>query len=56
MEIRVFENATQVGAAGAALFAAQLLKKPDSVLGLATGFQPDPDVSAFDRAVQGGCG
>ena len=42
MEIRVFENATQVGAAGAALFAAQLLKKPDSVLGLATGSSPIP--------------
>lgn len=37
MEIRVFENATQVGAAGAALFAAQLLKKPDSVLGSGDG-------------------
>ena len=42
MEIRVFDNATQVGAAGAALFAAQLLKKPDSVLGLATGSSPIP--------------
>ena len=35
MEIRVYDNAAQAGQAAAALFAAQLTRKPDSVLGLA---------------------
>ena len=42
MEIRVFDNAAQAGQATAALFTAQLLTKPDSVLGLATGSSPIP--------------
>lgn len=40
MIVHVFENAAQVARAAAALFAAQILKKPDSVLGLATGSTP----------------
>lgn len=40
MEIRVFDTAEQVGQAAAALFAAQLIAKPQSVLGLATGSSP----------------
>jgi len=40
MQIHVFENAQQVGQAAATLFAAQILRKPDSVLGLATGSSP----------------
>lgn len=42
MEIRVFDNAAQAGQAAAALFAAQLTRKPNSVLGLATGSTPIP--------------
>lgn len=40
MRIHVFDNADQVGLAAANLFAAQILQKPDSVLGLATGSSP----------------
>lgn len=40
MIVHVFENAAQVARAAAALFTAQILKKPDSVLGLATGSTP----------------
>lgn len=40
MQVHVYENAQQVGQAAATLFAAQLLRKPDSVLGLATGSSP----------------
>ena len=42
MEIRIFDTAEQVGQAAAVLLAAQLLRKPDSVLGLATGSSPIP--------------
>lgn len=38
--VHVFETTEQVAQAAAALFAAQLLRKPDSVLGLATGSTP----------------
>ena len=40
MQVHVFDNAQQVGQAAATLFAAQVIKKPDSVLGLATGSSP----------------
>ena len=40
MVIHVFENAQQVGAAAGQLFSAQVLSKPESVLGLATGSSP----------------
>ena len=42
MEIRIFDTAEQVGQAAAVLLAAQLLRKPESVLGLATGSSPIP--------------
>lgn len=42
MQIHVFENAAQVGQATAVLIAAQVLGKPTSVLGLATGSSPIP--------------
>ena len=42
MQICVFDNAAQVGQAAATLIAAQLIGKPDSVLGLATGSSPVP--------------
>lgn len=40
MKVQVFDNAEQVGQAAATLFAAQVLRKPESVLGLATGSSP----------------
>ena len=42
MQIHLYENAGQVGKAAAMLIAAQLIQKPDSVLGLATGSSPIP--------------
>lgn len=40
MQIHIYESAQQVGQAAATLFAAQIIRKPDSVLGLATGSSP----------------
>lgn len=40
MQINLYENATQVCNAAAAMLAEQLIRKPDSVLGLATGSTP----------------
>jgi glucosamine-6-phosphate deaminase len=42
MQIHTYDNPLQVGAAAAMMIGAQLLKKPDSVLGLATGSSPVP--------------
>ncbi len=42
MQIHLFDTATQVGHAAAMLVAAQLIQKPNSVLGLATGSSPIP--------------
>ncbi|MBQ2953405.1 MAG: glucosamine-6-phosphate deaminase [Clostridia bacterium] len=47
MQTHVFLNAHQVGQAAATLIAAQLLRKPDSVLGLATGSSPIPTYEAL---------
>ena len=40
MIVHVFDTPAQVARAAAAVFSAQILKKPDSVLGLATGGTP----------------
>ena len=40
MEIRYFDTAEQVGVAAATLLTAQVIEKPDSILGLATGSSP----------------
>ena len=42
MRVCYFDSAAQVGQAAAVLINAQLLKKPESVLGLATGSTPVP--------------
>lgn len=42
MQIHLFDNAAQVGKAAATLLASQIIRKPDSVLGLATGSTPIP--------------
>lgn len=49
MQIHLFDTPAQVGQATAILFAAQLLKKPDSVLGLATGSSPIPTYQELIR-------
>lgn len=54
MEIRVFADAAQVGAATATLIAAQMLRKPDSVLGLATGSTPIPTYQELVRLYKSG--
>ena len=54
MQIRVFENAAQVGQAAATLIAAQILSKPDSVLGLATGSTPIPTYQELIRLCKEG--
>ena len=50
MQIHVYDHAQQVGQAAATLLAAQLISKPNSVLGLATGSTPIPTVSGADPA------
>ena len=42
MHIHLYDTAAQVGQAAALLIAAQVIQKPDSVLGLATGSSPIP--------------
>ncbi|MBE5800745.1 MAG: glucosamine-6-phosphate deaminase [Clostridiales bacterium] len=42
MQIHIFRDAQLAGRAAATLIAAQLLRKPDSILGLATGSTPIP--------------
>jgi len=42
MQIHLYDTAAQVGQAAAILIAAQVIQKPDSVLGLATGSSPIP--------------
>jgi len=54
MQIHVFDTPQQVGQATAILFASQLLQKPDSVLGLATGSSPIPTYQELIRFYQAG--
>lgn len=42
MNIKVYHSAEEIGKAAAAVFAAQVITKPASVLGLATGSSPVP--------------
>ncbi|NCB05815.1 MAG: glucosamine-6-phosphate deaminase, partial [Clostridia bacterium] len=54
MQIHVFDNPAQVGQAAATLIAAQILRKPDSVLGLATGSTPIPTYQELIRLYNAG--
>ena len=47
MQIHVYDHAQQVGQAAATLLAAQLISKPNSVLGLSTGSTPIPTYQAL---------
>ena len=42
MNIRIYKDTEAIGKAGATLFAATVIAKPDCVLGLATGSTPIP--------------
>lgn len=54
MQVHVFRSADQVGQAAATLIAAQLLRKPHSVLGLPTGSSPIPAYKALIRMHEAG--
>lgn len=54
MQIRIFDSAEQACHAAAAVLKAQLLQKPDSVLGLATGSSPIPVYAELVRAYETG--
>ncbi len=54
MQIHRYRNAQQVGHAAAILIGAQLLQKPTSVLGLATGSSPIPTYRQLIRLYGGG--
>lgn len=54
MKIRVYDTHEQCGRAAAAILAAQMIRKPDSVLGLATGSTPIPCYEELVRLYQAG--
>ena len=54
MQIHTYDTSAQVGQAAAILIGAQLLQKPDSVLGLATGSSPIPTYRELIRLYQAG--
>ncbi|MEF9878451.1 MAG: glucosamine-6-phosphate deaminase [Clostridia bacterium] len=54
MQIHLFDTAEQVGKAAATLIAAQVMRKPSSVLGLATGSTPIPTYQELARLCKGG--
>jgi len=54
MQIHTYDDPRQVGAAAAMLIGAQLIRKPDSVLGLATGSTPIPTYRELIRLYRQG--
>jgi len=52
MQVHLFDSASQVGQAAAMLVGAQLLEKPNSVLGLATGSSP---ISTYQELIRLHC-
>ena len=42
MNVKIYKDANAIGVAAASIFAGQVIAKPDSVLGLATGSSPIP--------------
>ncbi|MEA4888488.1 MAG: glucosamine-6-phosphate deaminase [Clostridiaceae bacterium] len=54
MNIRVFDNELQAGQAAALLIAAQIMAKPESVIGLATGSTPLQAYQELARLYQAG--
>lgn len=54
MQIRIFDTHAQAGEAAALILAAQLIRRPDSVLGMATGSTPIPTYQALRRLYEAG--
>ena len=54
MNVRVYKDTQAIGGAAAALFSAQVISKPDSVLGLATGSTPIPTYSKMIELYRAG--
>ena len=54
MKIHVYDNAQAIGQAAASLFAAQVLAKPNCVLGLATGSTPIPTYQEMAKLYEKG--
>ncbi len=54
MQIRVFDNAAQIGQAAAMIIAAEMMYKPNLVLGLATGSSPIPTYQELIRLNKSG--
>ncbi len=54
MQLHVLKDAAKIGEAAAMLFAAQILKKPDCVLGFATGSTPLPTYKELIKLCEGG--
>ena len=52
MTIRVFENDRLAAKAAATIFASEILKKPDCIIGLATGSTPVPTYQELIRLNQ----
>ncbi len=54
MQIRIYDTPAQAGEAAALILAAQLIRRPDSVLGMATGSTPIPAYQALCRLYEAG--
>ena len=54
MTVRVYKNAEAIGKAAASLFAATVIRKPDCVLGFATGSTPVPTYQALSELYRDG--
>ncbi|MBQ6569641.1 MAG: glucosamine-6-phosphate deaminase [Clostridia bacterium] len=54
MVVKVYKDAAAIGAAAGMVFASQVITKPDSVLGLATGSTPIPTYKFMIKAYEDG--
>lgn len=54
MNVKVYKDANAIGEAAARIFAGQVIAKPDSILGLATGSSPIPTYSRLIEWYQQG--
>ena len=54
MQIHIFKNSAQVAQAAATIIASQILRKPSSILGLATGSSPVPTYQNLAEMYQAG--
>ncbi len=54
MQVHIYSTVAQVGQAAATLIGAQLIRKPESILGLATGSTPIPTYEALVKMYNNG--